>query len=252
VSDSTACGELRLMRAVLHWAQRNGWKGLEHVKVTIPKPPRRAVRDWLERAEVKQLLEACVEPHLELFIRLSLATGARMGSVLALKWDQIHWPVGKTKPVADEKAFFAVNLRPDPLTEVAFDYELRDALRIDFGDDVGNKQKPTGTVSKSNVGLYSCLRDAYDRRTTDYVIEFRGRAPLRDVNLEPVYIRAGLGHKRRRQHLLKKTCASLLVQDGVPLNLVAALLNTSVTMIERHYGYLSPSRMETIGDTLSF
>lgn len=106
-------------------------------------------------------------------------------------------------------------------------------------------------VGTPNVKLYDDLVRAYACRRTDYVIESNGKK-LNKIDLSKAYERAGLGDRKRRQHLLKHTCCSLLVQSGASFEAVASLIATRANIIEKHYGHLSPKHLETVADTLSF
>lgn len=249
VTDATACRELSTLRGALSWGRRNNWKGLENVRVHIPNEPKVGVAEYLTRAEALRLIAACVEPHQRLFVRLALATGARMSALLQLKWENVHWPAGVAKPLWESEAFTAVNPRPCPIQELDFDLEMKEPMRIDLGVGRGNKRRGTGVIGKANVALYDDLYDAYSRRQSEFVIEYRG-APLSKVDLAPAYRRAGLNYQRR-QHLLKHTCVSWLVQEGVSYEKIAKLIGTRSNIIEKHYGHLSPEHLDTVGNVLS-
>lgn len=238
------------MRGVISWGRRNGWHGLEHIKVHTPNSSTRAVQEYLTRDEATRLVDACVELHQRLFVRLALATGARMSAVLELKWSDITWPVGHREPATNGRALIAVNERPCPFTETIFDLRMKEAMRINMGQGRGNKRRGTGVIGPSNVALYIDLKEAHDNRKSDYVIEHKGK-PLKTISLKAAYERAGLGHFKRQQHLLKHTCCSWLVQDGQSFESVAKLVGTRAAVIETHYGHLSPQHMATVGDTLS-
>jgi integrase len=108
------CKELNVLRGAFSWARRNGWKGLENVAVHLEDQPDYAVQEYLTRDEARRLIEACIEPHTRLFVRIALATGARMSAILELTWDRVYWPVvGNQEPAPDNKALWAVEL-PGP------------------------------------------------------------------------------------------------------------------------------------------
>lgn len=249
VSDATACKELNVLRAILTWARRNGWPGLTDVKVHLPGEPQNAHFDYLTRAEFRRLYDACVEPHQRLFVLVALATGARMSAILELTWDRIHWPAGKDGPIAKDD-LVGVNVRPCPIQEVDFDLEMNEPLRIDLGRGRGNKRRGTGAVSRENIPLYEELLAAHALRETEYVIEYRGKR-VGKVDLSDAYRRAGLTRCRRRQHILKHTCCSWLVQSGASFEAVGKLVGTRAQIIERHYGHLSPAHLATIGKALT-
>lgn len=267
VSDSTACRELHAMRSAIKWAQRNGWPRLGNAKVRIANEPNTAVQEYLTPAEVERLIEACESRHQRLFIRLAIATGARMSALLELKWDQIRWPgAGKGYgPPLETDALAAVNVTAEPTVEwtapetgephwrdgYGFELNMREALRIDLGQGCGNKRRGTGIIARSNFQLYDELVAAHNRRNTDFVLEHNGKPIKTRINLKPVYRRAGLEGYSRTQHLLKHTCCSWLVQSGASCEAVAKLVGTTAKVIETHYGHLSPDHLETMGEVLT-
>lgn len=267
VSDSTACRELHAMRSAIKWAQRNGWPRLGNAKVCIPNEPKTAVQEYLTPAEVERLIRACEFPHQRLFIRLAIATGARMSALLELRWAQIRWPgAGKdVGPLPETDALEAVNTIDEPTLEWTdpetgelhwrdghdFDLKMRETLRVDLGQGRGNKRRGTGIIARSNMRLYDELIAAHKRRKTDFVLEYKGKPLTSRINLKPVYRRAGLEGYSRTQHLLKHTCCTWLVQSGASYEAVAKLVGTTAKVIESHYGHLSPDHLETIGEVLT-
>jgi integrase len=260
VSDATACRELAGMRAAINWARRNNVHGLEGVEVHIPDEPAYEVHTYLTRDQVHALLDGCAEPHTELFVLIALATGARMSAILELKWDGVRWPGGNA-PADDDGAdvlaaidetlgtFDAAKLR-------LFDFKTRDdiePLRFNMGRGRGNKKRPTGGIARTNARLYFALLRAWQERAPGcpYVIQWRGNK-IDTISLKAAYARAGLTQFARHNHLLKHTCCSLLVQAGQSFQAVGKMVGTDAKTIERHYGHLSPSHLETAGEVLSF
>jgi integrase len=92
--------ELNALRGAIGWAKRNHWKGLENVTVHLPDSAPNVQLRFLTREEVERLLKACIEPHTALFVRISLATGARMSAQVGqriLPQDRQRYPaVGRT------------------------------------------------------------------------------------------------------------------------------------------------------------
>ncbi len=142
VKPGTVIRELGVLRAALHWAERQRWidrapKFL--MPVAHPEPRDR----WLTKDEAAKLLEAAKTPHVRLFILLGLLTGARSGALLDLKWSQVS-----------------------------------DAT-IDFGREHGNKRR---AVVPINDRLRLALQEAAEQRTSDYVIEYGGEPILNVKN----------------------------------------------------------------------
>ena len=263
VADSTAVRELNALRGAIGWGKRNHWKGLENVIVHTPNSTPNVRRRYLTRVEAERLLKACIELHTALFVRLSLATGARMSAVLGLMWDDVSFPrTAKGIVPSDEVDLVAINIRDEPTTywtnaktgEVHclggydFDLNLAAPMSFDLGQGRGNKRRGLGLVSPTNVKLYDALVCAYKRRKSPYVIEYRGKK-VNKVDLTDAYRRAGI--TGATQHTLKHTCCSWLVQAGQSYESIAKLVGTSAKTIEKHYGHLSPAHLATVADALT-
>lgn len=263
VQDATAVRELNALSGAIAWARRNRWKGLEGVKVHRANSPPKVRKRFLSQSEVRRLLDACIEPHTALFVRISIATGARMSAVLELTWDDVTFPM-TPKGVAPKATtdLVAVNVRDDPFIEWRhpttgelhwtggrdFDLELAKPITLDLGQGRGNKHRGLGIIAPTNVGLYDALLRAYNRRKGDNVISWRGNK-IGKVDLSDAYRRAGI--TGATQHTLKHTCISWMVQAGQSYENIGKLVGTSARTIERHYGHLSPVHLATVGSVLS-
>ena len=102
------------------------------------------------------MLDFCIEnnrEHIELFLLISVATGARKEAVLSLRWSQVH--VGALNAGVGKSGRFY------------------DGTWIDFGAGSGNKRRPKIPVS-NNMRLWRLLAIG-ERDNPDYVITFRGK-----------------------------------------------------------------------------
>ncbi|MEM8974925.1 MAG: tyrosine-type recombinase/integrase [Pseudomonadota bacterium] len=254
VSDATAVRELRTMNAALNYGKRNRWAGMGNVQVWITDTPDNVREDYLERDEVLALLKACTELHQRLYIRISLATAARMSAVLQLTFDKVTWPkdfeaVGYSERpyIYDEKTGASTG-GPD------FGLEMATPLRFDLGRGRGNKRRGSGSIHYSNMALLDDLEDAYaltGRNDAAHVIQYKGK-PVKTMDLADVYRRAGLSHKRAQNHILKHTAITYLVQAGESFEDISKLTGTSVQIIERVYGHHSPKLLARVGSVLNF
>ena len=264
VSDSTACKELNVLRAALAYGHRNGWEGLDtRLPLHIPNVPTSSRQTYLTQEQARKLLAACVEPHTALFVRVALATGARMSAILELTWADVTWPSGGKAPSLsdfDAKDFvdtgdFVESTDGKSSRSGGWDFaidedNLQGGLRVELGQGRGNKKRGIGVITKTNTKLYKALAAAFERKTCPYIIEWHGKN-IGKINLEPAYKRAGLTGFVRRQHLLKHTCCSWMVQGGVSYEKIAKVVGTDAKTIEKVYGHLSPEHLETIGDLLN-
>jgi integrase len=84
-APGTVRTELEYLRACLNLRYGRG-----HNRVWLPSgsPPRDR---YLTREELEQLLGNIATPHVRLFVILAITTGARMGAILELKWDQVDF-----------------------------------------------------------------------------------------------------------------------------------------------------------------
>lgn len=203
LSRSTVVSDLILLRSAVNWAIKQRLIGPEQ-KLTFEMPVERSpARDrWLTRDEARALIDACLAPHVRLFVRLALSTGARRNAILGLRWSQI---------------------------------DLKTS-RIDFGEGSRNKRR---SVVPVNATLKAELLKAKEVATTDYVIEYGGHhvSDLR-TGLDAAAARAGIGHVH--PHLFRHTAATWMVMEGVPLREIARYLGITELMAEKVYGKHSP------------
>lgn len=263
VADATAVRELNALRGAISWAKRNGWKGLEGVTVHVPQSGTNVRHRFLTRSEATRLLAACIEPHTALFVRISIATGARMSAVLGLTWDDITFPATPNGGIPKETVdLVAVNVRDDPLIEWRdpktgelhwtggrdFEFEMAAPMTLSLGQGRGNKRRGLGVIGPTNTALYDALVGAFKKRTSSHVVSWRGKK-IGKVDLSDAYRRAGI--TGATQHTLKHTCISWLVQSGQSYEMIGKLVGTSPKTIERHYGHLSPVHLATVGNVLT-
>lgn len=211
LSDGTLIRELGTLRAALSWAVKQQWI------VTAPhveRPESPPARDrWLTRDEADRLLEATDALHVRIFVALALYTAARAGALLALTWEKV---------------------------------DLERGL-ISLGRGRGRKRRATVPIIDE---LRAELERALQAATSEYVIEHGGK-PIASV-------KTGFRNAVRRAklsgitpHVLRHTAATWMVQQGVPLAMVAAYLGNSVQMVERVYGHHSPEWLRQAARALS-
>lgn len=145
-SSWTVNTELVRLRACLKWAAETRLIP-ERPKVWVPTPGKNRDR-VLTVAEARSLVEAARkgDPHIYLFVVLLFATGARHTATLDLTWDRIDFVAG----IID----FDEDLPPDPMSKAW--------------------RKGRATVAMNKTAR-AALREAYEGRQTDHVIEHGGR-----------------------------------------------------------------------------
>lgn len=193
VQDGTIAKELRTLRAGLRWGAGERWIRVPP-KISIPAATPPRSR-WLTRSEAACLLGSAVSPHMRLFLELCLATAARSGAIRLLRWVQV-------------------------------DLEGR---VIDFGAGVGNKRR---AVVPINDSLYAALTEAKAAAQTEWVIEYNGnRVGSIKKAFARTVARAGIAHCT--PHDLRRTAGSWMLQAGIPIEVVSAMLGHSDIRVTR-------------------
>jgi len=211
LSPGSILRRLGVLKAALRYAEGNRWIApLPPFKMPVSHP---APRDlWLTREQVALLIEKAKSPHIALFIKLAVFTGARSGAILDLTWAQVD-----------------MNRRI-----------------IDFVRGWGNKSR---AIVPMNDDVHVALLTAQDLAQSDHVIEFHSKR-LKSVKIAFARLCKACGIKAS-PHVLRHTAATWLVMDGVPLREVARLLGNSEAMIEKVYGKHAPDYLRRAVSALS-
>lgn len=178
--------------------------------VTLPKEPRHKVR-WLEPAEVERLL-AAAPPWLRPILTVAVSSGARLKEVALLRWDEIDTERGLVTLTAEGKTARARVIPLSATMKAALDGVPR-RLRCAWVFPNG-KGEPLVT-RQERTRLSTATRDAAKR------------AGLPGVGF----------------HTLRHTAASLMVQRGVPLYEVGAILGHSSLVMTERYAHLAPGHL---------
>lgn len=210
-SGGTSRTRLLLLRAALNWAVK--MKFIDAAPY-IPAPPPGAPRErYLTRAEFERLYAAAEEQHLRTFLALGVWSGLRNGAMLSLTWDDID--------------FEAMLIRPK-----------------------GGSANKKRAIVRINTSLALALGRAHVMRDGPYVIHWQGK---QIGSVKRAFHRAArvAGIQDVKIHYLRKTCASWLAMNGVPMDRIAMILGDSVAITAKHYAHLSPEylrdEMEGIG-----
>jgi integrase len=210
-SLGTAKIELEYLRACLNL--RYG-RGNNHVWTPQASAPRDR---FLTREEVDTLLAHVSTPHVRLFIVLAITTGARMGAILELRWDDVDFKHG------------VINFNPP-------------------GREQTNKRRPVVPMTdRARESLEEAVRGAL----TDYVVEWDGK-PLRSIKkaIRMASVRSGIACS---PHVFRHTAGVWMAQADVPMQKIAQFLgHTSTRVTERTYARYSPSFMKDAAAALEF
>jgi integrase len=220
-APGTVRRELGVMRAGINHAHRSG--RLTRI-VAVELPDGAEPRDrWLKRKDAAALLRSALrEPrvrlHLPLFILIGLYTGQRKAAILSLRWSQVDL----------------------------------DGARIDFntpGERRSKKRRARQPIPRKLLGH---LRRARCSRGSDlgFVINENG-ARLKDIKrgFSSACDRANL--EDVTPHVLRHTCATWLMQRGVPLWEAAGYLNMTPETLQRVYGHHHPDFLRGAAEAFS-
>lgn len=205
--------EVGVLRAALALAKK--FKLIDEVPY-VEMPPRPGPRDrWLSRADVINLVNGAVSPHIRLFIIMAYHTAARTGAILDLTWDRV-------------------------------DFTKR---RIDYNDPARQQSKKRRTTVPMNRSALAELQVAYQIRTCDHVIEYHCK-PVHSI--KTAFRRACLdaGITNCSPHVLRHTAASHMAMSGIPLREIARMLGDSEAVVEKVYAKYSPDYLKGAAEAL--
>ncbi|QDM19235.1 tyrosine-type recombinase/integrase [Tardiphaga sp. vice278] len=219
-SAGTSRRELGVLRAAINHAHRCG-RLTRIVAVDLPDSPEPNDR-WLTRKEAAALLRAALrEPrvrlHLPLFILLGLYSGQRKSAILSLRWSQVDL----------------------------------DAGRMDFnnpGAQRSNKRRARQPIPRR---LLAHLRRARLRGSDLGCVVHENGQRLKDIKrgFESACVRAGL--EDVTPHVLRHTCATWLMQRGVPLWEASGYLKMTQETLQRVYGHHHPDFLKGAAEAFS-
>jgi integrase len=200
-SVGTVWTELGRLRAAINWAYKRHLIDRPPY-VWMPSKPASNGRA-LTVDEAERLVAAAVMPHVRLFIILGIATGARTGALLQLRWDKV-------------------------------DLESRsiDLRRPAPEDPLSKRARKGRAVVYINDWARAALSEAHVGRLTDYVIEWNGR-PVEciRVGFMAACKRAGIGGVS--PHDLRHTAATWLADESIDMERIARFLGHSNPQVTR-------------------
>jgi len=220
IKKSTAKRELVTLSAAINWCWRN--KRLDRpIAIKLPKVVERRER-FLSRREVAALLWAAlgfskdgtrnrfrINRHLCRFILIALYTGTRHETILRLQW------MASTSGGWFDLDNGILYRRPQDAVET-------------------NKRRAPSPIPPRLMPHLQRWR----RLSTQYVIEYDGKPIASQIRRAWTGARgmAGLGGEVT-PHVLKHTCATLMLQNRVSTWDVAGVLGTSEAVIRKTYGH---------------
>ncbi|MGA3287015.1 MAG: site-specific integrase [Bacteroidota bacterium] len=162
----------------------------------------------------KKLLHTVKEPWLSNAIQLAVFTGMRRSEITNLQWKHIDF-----------------------------------SRELIYVESDANFQTKTGKrrILPMNSYVLKLLQAMFLKRTGDYVIMLNGKK-VRDIWLSrrfKQYIKKVNIDKSLHFHILRHTFASWLVQAGVPIYEVQALMGHSTIRVTQAYSHLIPKQLKT-------
>lgn len=200
----TVRNELAVIRAALNWAQKNKLIG-QAPFIQMPSIPASNV-GHLSKAEFRRLVDAAIAPHVKIFMKLAVGTGARTNAILDLTWDRVDF----------ERNVIILN----PIERV-------------------QTSKYRATVPM-NGQLRDALLEAKEGALSDYVVE-HGRERVASIKngFKAAARRAGL---TVTPHMMRHSAAVWMAEANTPFSQIAQFLgHTDSRITERVYSRFSPS-----------
>lgn len=214
ILDGTIWTELGDLATVLSWARKRRYITETPYIERPAKPP--AKTRWLRENEIRRLIDAAKEPHIELAIMLMLTTAGRSGAVLELTWDRVD-----------------------------FNHNL-----IDLAKFSGQRRKGRAAVP-INDDLLPMLERAKRAALSDHVIEWAGR-PVKSIKrgFKAAVIAADL--EGVTPHTLRHTAAVHMAKRGISMEMIAQYLGHEDDRItQRVYARFAPDHMRDASAALS-
>jgi len=166
--------------------------------------PKSRVR-WEDHATVNRIID-CAAPHLRPIILTALYTGARLSNILNLKWADVR-------------------------TESVIFREVKNVAK--------GKTHEVPLVKPLRIEL-EALRNATGEKA-EYVFTYKGK-PLKRIKTAWWNAVDKAGVSDFRFHDLRHTCASWLIQDGVPIEIVKEILGHADISTTLKYAHHQPSQ----------
>lgn len=201
-------------------APQDALLGLEAVKVPKKK------RQVLEREEIVRLLEVLKAYKHGLVVRVLLVSGARLGEILGLTWDRVNYErstitidqaidTQKRKLKADTKTENAPRTITLDKTTMDLLYQHKQQSKTDVVRPISKEHHLVFHSKDGGPLYYNATRRTLIRA-------------LKKINHEPIRI-----------HDLRHSVITLLLQEGIPVITVAALVGQDPETTNRVYAHVA-------------
>lgn len=237
---------VKLIQGVLGQAlgQAERWGMVARNVVTLTDRPRevQSERRTLTPEQTRTLLDAARGERLEAAFVLLLSLGLRRGELLGLRWADIDFDNGVvTVAQALSRVGSRLVLGP-PKTE-------RSRRQVNLPREVASSLRAHRTRQAAE-GLL--LGDAW--HDTGLVLTTEAGAPMDPSNFRRIFDRVTTkaGLSGWRPHELRHSCASILLAQGVPLEVVSRFLgHSSIRITADVYGHILDPQSEQAAQAMS-
>lgn len=209
-SDGTVLKEINTIRQALNWSK------VTTARFEAPSAPPPRDR-YLTKVEARKLLEACVQPHVRLYVLLALLTAARKSALLDLTWDRV-------------------------------DME-RKRITLTVAGEENRKRRATVPINDQLMAELAAAKEAHQ---TAFVIEYAGR---KVQNIKKGFAGAArrAGFDDLTPHDLRHTAAVWMAEDGVDMDEIAQFLGHSSSKTTfAVYARFSPEYLRKASKSLEF
>ncbi|MEX1662160.1 tyrosine-type recombinase/integrase [Thioclava sp. 15-R06ZXC-3] len=233
VGDATIRQEMQLILSAFRLARSSTHRLTDLPDPEFDLPPASEPRDcWINRAEADRLIDACELEHIEIFVRIALATAARHEAILELRWRDVDLERG------------VIDFR---------DARRNDEVKVDErGRKTMPRRKPRASCRVEGV-LLDRLIDAKGRSASEFVIEFGGKG-IGSIKraFRGAVKSAGLNPSEVTPHTLRHSVITWLMRDGQNVEDVAAFAgHKDSRMILKVYGHHHPDFQKSISGSLA-
>ncbi len=232
--------------AVLHGAfgQAVRWNLLPRNPCDATRPPsipRHEMR-YLDRDQVRQLLEATPDLTMRTLYAVAATAGMRRGEILALRWRDIDWARGLI--VVQRTA-----------------HRIRGA-GIVYGEPKTNAARRAIKLGTMTLDLLRAQRTAQLEQRLhagpawqdhDLIFTSLVGTPVEAARVSRLFARdlENAGLPRVRFHDLRHTAATLLIEQGVHLKAVQSTLgHSTIATTMDVYAHLTPSMQDAVGEAM--
>ena len=211
----TVRNELAVIRAALNHAEREKLI-VKAPYIQMPALPPKAIRH-LSKAQFRKLVAGAEAPHIKLFMKLAVATGARMTALLELTWDRVDFALG------------VIDLNPPERVQTS---KYRATVRM-------------------NAQIREELEAAKAGAESPFVIEYGGRrvASVKTA-MNAAVRRSGVA---ATPHMFRHSAAVWMAEAGQPMPVIAQFLgHTDSRITERVYARFSPDFLAGAAEALTW